>query len=333
MVVSVFDKFQRTSLQYPALTKTYANKTYAAKTYANKTYAAKTYATKTYASKTLIIVYNRVPKCGSTFMLRLFGNLSRKHRKFVHEHSRNYDDHWLSTEDRVQLTQSLKTLVYDFPGRPVLYDRHFRFFYMAPTSKVVFKFINMIRDPLKQVLSAFDYKRYHYFAKPSGRSRRKFTSSVANLTMDDCIKSNNSANCLRPGYAGVSMISYFCGLSPICGRKPTRFASHAAASLAKSNIERFYTWVGVLEYLESSLELLEYQLPSIFFGITKLYRTTLKGKRANVTPDTYRHTITNSTRAILLRLLATEYDFYEFVRKRFMDNYRRVFKEKALPTT
>ena len=89
--------------------------------------------------------------------------------------------------------------------------------------------------------------------------------------------------------------------------------------------------MGVLEYLESSLKLLESIAPKIFRGITALYRQKKKHERENVTPSKYRNPISNKTRAILRKRLELEYELYEFVRMRFINHYMHVFKRPPVP--
>lgn len=84
--------------------------------------------------------------------------------------------------------------------------------------------------------------------------------------------------------------------------------------------------MGVLEYLESSFELLESTAPNIFRGITTRHRNEIKHERENVTPGEYRNPISNKTRAFLRKRLELEYELYEFVRMRFVNHYRHVFK-------
>ena len=59
----------------------------------------------------------------------------------------------------------------------------------------------------------------------------------------------------------------------------------------------------------------------------------MKSARKNVTPDKYRNPISNKTRAFLRKLLEPEYELYEFVRMRFVNHYRHVFKRSPLSST
>ena len=284
----------------------------------------------TYSKKTIVIVYNRVPKSGSSSMIALLTMLSRRYQRFIFKHSPNHWERQMSLEKQIELSDLLSRYADNVGDRSLVFNRHFYFFQLRSTSKAVFKYINMVRDPLQRAISAYDYTRYRYLTRE--RARKRISPSFVNLTIEQCLQSENSVKCAGASYGGAT-IAFFCGQSSVCHGKQTRSMMNAAVSLAKSNIERFYLWVGVLEYLESSLELLESIAPNIFHGITTLYREKMKGVHKNVTPGKYRNLISNKTRAILRERLEPEYELYEFVRMRFINHYRHVFKRSPLSST
>ena len=51
-----------------------------------------------------------------------------------------------------------------------------------------------------------------------------------------------------------------------------------ALDKAKSNIEKWYPVVGVLEDLQTTFLVLENRIPKFFHGITKIYYEKLRGK-------------------------------------------------------
>ena len=286
----------------------------------------------TYSKKTIVIVYNRVSKSGSSSMIALFAMLSRRYQRFIFKHSAKSWERQLSPEQQIGLSDRLSTYTRKIGNRSLVFDRHFFFFPLPSTSKAVFKYINVMRDPLQRGISGYDYARYRHFTSRRVHRRKRISPSLANLTVEQCVQSGAGARCVGAQRGGAA-IAFFCGQSSVCHGKQTRSMMDAAVSLAKSNIERFYLWVGVLEYLESSLELLESIAPKIFRGITALYRQKKKHERENMTPSKYRNPISNKTRAFLRKLLEPEYELYEFVRMRFVNHYRHVFKRSPLSST
>ena len=55
-------------------------------------------------------------------------------------------------------------------------------------------------------------------------------------------------------------ISFYCGHEPECDE----FGSEAALSIAQRNVDKYFAVVGVLEFLDQSLEVLEHYVPRFF---------------------------------------------------------------------
>jgi hypothetical protein len=273
----------------------------------------------------IIIVYNRVPKCGSTLLNGLFEHLSMQTDRFIFIHSDNYGQYRLSVEEQHKLATDLVRYAYTASSQPIVYDRHFHFVNLTSTPEnIFFYYINQLRDPLKRTLSQFDHQR-HVCTLMRGKRPCWLRPSFQNLTMNECVSTADPTQCLTQANGIHSPISFFCGQSPLCDDRFARPTSEAALSLAKSNIERYYSHIGLLEYIQSSLELLEYIQPSIFTGITNIYLRVFNSSRVYATRNKHRHITNNKTLAILRQLLKPEYELYNFVRKRFIDHYTRVF--------
>ena len=275
--------------------------------------------------KSVVIVNNRVPKCGSTLMIYLLTYLSRKSKRFTFLRSTNYFHYRFSSKKQAQLAEHLVNYSRKAKRRRVLYEQHMHFIHLNITSNIRHFYINQIRDPLDYAMSNYEFKRYRCLYHKYSTACKQMHRSIRDLTMDDCVATGDPERCLTRSYGIGSMISFFCGQAPLCDDTKQRPNSSAALALAKANIERFYAFVGLLEYVESSLELLEHVYPPLFTGITDIYRNRIKGRRMKVTPDKHRAGISNETRAVLLQLLKPEYELYEFVRQRFVNQYRKIY--------
>lgn len=51
-----------------------------------------------------------------------------------------------------------------------------------------------------------------------------------------------------------------------------------ALQIAKENVEKYYSVVGVLEEFNTTLQVIEFKIPYFFKGIQKLYNTQLIGE-------------------------------------------------------
>lgn len=280
--------------------------------------------------KDVIIVYNRVPKCGSTLFLTLLRRLSKNLRRFKMVGSSDFYHVRFTEDEQKELARRLWTYSEDAEGRPILYDQHMHFFNLSLQQKTSVLYINQIRDPLEHALSTYESKRYKCLVKHSAGLCAMLDPSVRELTLNECISTGDPARCVTRPYGISSILSFFCGQAQVCDDKFQQPSSRAALALAKRNIERFYIYVGILGYMETSLELLEYIHPRLFVGIADIYRTGLKSKRVGSTPKKHRYEITNQTRTILIRLLQPEYELYNFVQQRLFDQYRRAFGRNPL---
>ncbi|CAF1202529.1 unnamed protein product [Adineta ricciae] len=278
-----------------------------------------------------MILYNRIPKCGSSLLNVLFEQLSSRTGAFIHKfgHSESLY-HRLSIEEQYNLTRDIRHHVYVHSPRPTVLLQHFHFLHVASTSNATFYYINQYRDPLARTLSSFDFRRFGCTVSRSQRQCLMIHPSLRNMTMDECVSTGDPSRCITNPYGVRSPIPYFCGHLSICDDSLTRPTSDAALALAKTNIERYFIHVGLLEYLESSLRLLEHIQPSIFTGLLDAYVNGSNRRIVNRVPKKYRHNINNRTRNILLQLLKPEYELYNFIRARFIDHYTRVFHQAPI---
>ena len=83
---------------------------------------------------------------------------------------------------------------------------------------------------------------------------------------------------------------------------------------AKSNVERHFPVVMVLEEIDKSLAVLEAKLPAVFKGALRHYSVTMQGKHVNDGGSSYQ--LKPEAREKLRGQLTPDYAFYEFLRQR-----------------
>jgi hypothetical protein len=234
----------------------------------------------------LVLVYNRIPKAGSTSLMTLAKELSIKNGfsmvtpepYFAHDKIRRAIFHAIVTNTR--------TLVVN----------HFHFPEIVYSDRV--EYMNMVRDPVERLLSDYSYLRSFQSRKNHALSYRE---KHGDISVDECIFGNTkfSGNCLP-----ISNLQahFFCGMekSP-CHENATLLASRAAI-----NLEKIYT-VGVTERYDDTLKMLETKYPKFFKGISELYMS-----KQDKSLNTNQHTIP-SDRAIevLKKANSIDYDLYK----------------------
>lgn len=146
-----------------------------------------------------------------------------------------------------------------------------------------------------------------------------------NLTFNECLR-NGMIECMfhRDGnYLRELQLTYFCGSALEC----SQIGNFRALQQAKFNLERYYSVVGVMSDLQTTLRVMEAYLPAFFAGAEQLFQrmmspngeeyTANQGMKRNTTLDRRLYESLKSN-------LSTEYQFYEFALKRLIDQDRHV---------
>lgn len=233
-----------------------------------------------------VIVFNRIPKCGSTTMI----NLLRKHAKRTGAYTA-YNDPNMFMEQPFRPNTSwssgwdtVKSMVHEANAKesPLVYINHIHWtnFSQAGLPKLT-GYIQMVREPVSRVVSGF------YYLMLGPRKEEKMIKSQHHamklLELDHpptineyvAIKKSKLANplscqegTLHNPNKGNMMTRYFCGHDAVCDN----ICNPAALARATEVMETQYDWVGVLEDFEESLTLLERTGPAWFRGILDTYQ-------------------------------------------------------------
>mmetsp|Transcript_70644 Transcript_70644/g.197368 ORF Transcript_70644/g.197368 Transcript_70644/m.197368 type:complete len:156 (-) Transcript_70644:206-673(-) len=129
-------------------------------------------------------------------------------------------------------------------------------------------------------------------------------------------KSTGTFDCLQT--VGLQL-RFFCGVTRKC-----REYSIANLAVARSNIQRNFVAVLVVEEMLLSFTVLERKLPGIFTGMTDKYKHPRDGgdelrSRINFRTVNEKETLDIGARTFLEKELALEYDLYDFAVKRLND--------------
>lgn len=280
---------------------------------------------------TKILIYNRVPKSGSTHFASVLFNLSREHHRFKLISSGVNHPYRLTSGQLRKLEKKLLKSARKNPQQHVIYSRHMHLAMFNASSDVTFHYMNMLRDPLERSISHFDYLRsLCLIMKRRHRNCTSLDQSVIKMTMDQCVSTGDPARCISKPYGVRSFLSFFCGHEPMCDDAETPPSSDAAIALAKYNVERYYVVLGLLEYFHSSLQLFEYIAPDVFAGLSHQYMRFGSKIGAHRTSRKFRHKPNETTLAILRQLLRPEYELYEFIRQRFINQYTTSFRKSPV---
>lgn len=256
-----------------------------------------------------LLVYNRVPKCGSTTVLDIL-NLTARMNKYWYRHSLLYNEMNLtSAQQRMVLThlgvQNWKI--------PISYDRHMYYVDFAKQGNSRVAWMNIIRDPVERIISEFYFirvkSRWDTIESLKKISHRKPPDSWFEMTLDECVPAKHPECYPRLGQYMRMQLTFLCGTDPVCSQVGNR----KALQLAKMHVERQYSVVGTLEEFPLTLRVLEAYLPRFFHGVTSLEHSSGNVKK-NV--GEYKPTVSEETKMTLRALLKEDVELYDFVRQR-----------------
>ena len=324
-----------------------------------------------------LVFYNRVPKCGSTTMLRYIDAASRRdgfsedgsRRSFGFFSSADFNsDHF--HPDRHKRHEILREMVRQSGGRAALFERHIHYLEMDDMDdlETTPAYVNLLRDPGTLRASSF------YFARDCICNQRggfmdsndqwqlqdtwcqnewyRKSDTLCNMDINECYEDRQSCHDLFPKGAlgGTVMIDFLCGCVtgwPSISMSSVRVSSIVRASprslhastvcvrrtddvcgqeltpqklqRAKDNLRDRYLWVGVLESMPDSLELLQKLLPDYFGTMNATYWGNQHvapdgGDPAAESGSSPRPTETTLTKMREDSYLAAEYELYDFAR-------------------
>lgn len=144
---------------------------------------------------TPVLVYNRVPKCGSTTLVSLLTMLAKKNKFYVAS-SRVYNRKRLDQEEELELVNLLQT-----KKKPLAYDRHFHhidwkkhdiqvsILYSIFPHDYQVNLINMVRHPVDRMVSNFYFVRNpsRWVAREVGQAMIRVAQEGFTFWMVDCV--------------------------------------------------------------------------------------------------------------------------------------------------
>jgi dermatan/chondrotin sulfate uronyl 2-O-sulfotransferase UST len=200
-------------------------------------------------------------------------------------------------------------------GGPTIIAEHFHFpdFHLTPWVE----YFNILRDPVDRCVSTFYFSRY---GPRHADSKIAILDSYGDININQCFNSTELGQKPACWNCGTNtMASFFCGAD---GGGCQHLDRDERLGRAYANLQT-YT-VGITEYLEESMELLEHRFPTFFKGAKELYKTMPPQK---VTAgDVHYEKPTQETRLKIEALLKSDREIYDIAKLKFLREYRECVK-------
>lgn len=259
-----------------------------------------------------VIIYNRVPKTGSTSLMGMTYELCASNRFHVLHVNTSRNSHILSLEDQRRFAFNITNWK---EMQPAVFHGHVAFVDFAKFGLPQPVYINLIRDPIQRLVSHYYFLRFGDDFRPYVVRKRKGNK----VSFDECVK-RKERDC-----DPVNMwlqIPFFCGQSFNCWIP----GSEWALEQAKRNLLNEYLVVGVTEEMRDFVSLLEVVLPRFFAGVTAMYDEGSKShlrktyNKIQPLPETVRKLRGN-------KIWRMEQEFYDFALDQFHFLKKQTFGE------
>ncbi|XP_026490505.1 heparin sulfate O-sulfotransferase [Vanessa tameamea] len=259
----------------------------------------------------LVVIYNRVPKTGSTSFVGVAYDLCKKnHFKVLHINI-TANMHVMSLSNQYKFAQNVTKWQ---EMKPALYHGHMAFLNferLGTSSKPIF--INLIRKPLDRLVS------YYYFLRHGDNFRPHLVRKKHGdkMTFDECVE-KDQPDC-DPNNMWLQ-VPFFCGHAADCWKPGNLWALQQA----KHNLVNHYLVVGVTEEMLDFISVLEASLPRLFKGATEHYLNSNKShlRQTSSKIDPSQRTIEKIQQSTIWKMENELYEFalehFKFVKKKIL---------------
>ncbi|CAH1786173.1 unnamed protein product [Owenia fusiformis] len=257
-----------------------------------------------------LIVYSELGKCGSGTLVSIITSACRLTKRYTTRYFWPIPD----LEPSDERHKYIKTHILS-QRKPFIFMGHLRFVDFTEFGYKQPIYIDWIRDPVERLISLYNYERRETnvtnglikeeMERPLDECIQIWINETGCRDAADlptCLRSRAHKGCTSKGIEPVYSQAY--------SGRPYNKSKEVLINMAKSNIERYYIFIGLNEHYTESVKGLE-KILRFQDKLSAIYKTVL---RVNVGKKKSRPS--NSSIKLLKTLLADDYVIYEFIRQR-----------------
>ncbi|XP_065829819.1 heparan sulfate 2-O-sulfotransferase 1-like isoform X2 [Oscarella lobularis] len=260
-----------------------------------------------------LVMYNRVPKTGSTTFMGLVYSLCAKNEFNAIHLNTTKNSQVMSIADQYHFSHNITAWTEKLPG---FYHGHVSYIDFPRFGVPQPIYLQIVRDPLERLVSYYYFLRYGDDFRPY-LSRSKMGDKT---TFDQCVKKKMS-DC-APEKLWLQ-IPFFCGQEPACWQPGNKWA----LDKAKEHLVTQYLAVGLTDQIPEYLAVLEAVLPRFFKGASALYAKNLQ-KKGHLRKTVKKDPVTAETIETFKKnpIWEMENDFYLYAKSVFEDIKTRTIR-------
>lgn len=260
-----------------------------------------------------VIIYNRIPKTGSTSFMGVAYDLCKNNGFHVLHINVTGNNHALTFANQFRFVQNV---TYWNSMKPAIFHGHVAFvdFSRFGTAQKPL-YINIVREPLDRLVSYYYFLRFGDDFRPH-LVRKKHGDKI---TFDECVQ-KKLPDC-HPNNMW-KQIPFFCGHSPDCWK----IGNEWALAEAKRNLHENYFLVGVTNEISEFVQVLEETLPTFFRGAVNIFETSNKShlRKTSQKRDPLEETVNKIKTSKIWKM---ENELYEYALEKFHDVKRQVLEK------
>ena len=244
-----------------------------------------------------LIIYNKAAKCGSTTVENMMYRMAKRSEQYLQVWTKKLENMTSRDEKPIAASFSKGTASSQLP---VVVVQQLPFVDFAKYGYPSPAYIQVIREPVARAIS------WYFHRMRNIDNDHPLPAHERNATLDDCLLSNQCPATSRT--LNISLLHYFSGIEGL-NENPDD-----SLKLAKLNIKKHFSLIGLTEMMPDFFQVLQYMHPDYFIGIVDLYN---EANENHLNVGVGKHPLSEKALDVIKYRLRHSIELYKFIEQRF----------------